>query len=434
MFKYIDTFVRGAPKSPREAHQPRVETSDEADDWVQVEHVKLSYANALKQSHSARDDHESPVELPAQAVWAALPGATALSDETSHVDIYNTAWSCSSCSFYRTPRMRPEYNSEYGQSECNMEPEFENGPESHYNAANYALAGREPGNSFRDIRSAARGRKRQRDRLNKYYSFKHVNPGQLGADHQVLDGLNCKGCNTWPENMNGHAAPDVFEVRVLRMTRKALYDEAQCYPRPPVLHKRSTDKTRGTVRATRFQRKKLKKMQHRDVEDLNFEGRDEGLQYFTTGNLDLFYHSANVQFKREIVLPKPDLDYTVLQRDAYAHWLEDCDCDSSEACLQTIATDHGEFVVKIHLAGTVTIEGDDARGELPGPPPPTRTIDLTPVVKRNQSKRHLMIHGLNQASGHAEDVMTPDADWEIVSTNSWQKTRMCEEKCLPIGH
>ncbi|KAK5681225.1 hypothetical protein LTS10_006987 [Elasticomyces elasticus] len=358
MFKYIDTFVRGAPRSPRQAHQPRVETSDEGDDWIQVEPVKLSYSNALKkQATPDCGDYEATIQPQAQ-------------------DIYNIAWGCSSCSFYRTPRMRPEYNPDYGQFESDVESVFEDGPESKYNAANYALAGREPGNSFRDVRSAARGRKRHRDRLSKYYSFKHVNPGQLGADHQELGGLNCKGCNTWPDHMNGHAAPDVFEVRVLRMTRKALYDEAQCYPRPPVLHKRSADKTRGTVRATLFQRKKLRKMQHRDVEALNFEGREEGLQYFTTGNLDLFYHSEDVQFKREIVLPKPDLDYTVLYNDDYAHTLEDCDCDG-ETCIQTISTHHGEFVVKIHLAGTVTIEGDDARGELSGPQPQRSTWDWT---------------------------------------------------------
>ncbi|KAK4889384.1 hypothetical protein LTR27_011830 [Elasticomyces elasticus] len=362
MFKYKDTFVRGTLQPSLQVQQSRDELRDEIDDWVQVEPVKLSYADALKKkSASSRSDYEATVRVPAQTA----------------VEIYNMAWGCSSCSFYRTPRMRPKYNAEYGQFESNMESEFENGPESHYNAANYALAGREPGNSFRDVRSAARGRKRQRNRLSKYYSFKHVNSGQLGADHQVLDGINCKGCNTWPDHMNGHAAPDVFEVRVLRMTQKGLYDEAQCYPRPPVLHKRSADKIRGIVRNTRLQRKKLKKMQHRDVEDLNFEGREEGLQYFTTGNLDLFYHSENVQFKREIVLPKPDLDYTVLQRDAYTHRLEDCDRDGGEACLQTIATDHGEFVVKIHLAGTVTIEGDDARGELSGPQPQRSTWDWT---------------------------------------------------------
>ncbi|KAK5731808.1 hypothetical protein LTR17_011020 [Elasticomyces elasticus] len=423
MFKSIDTFVRSTLQPSLQVRRSRDEPRDETDDWVYVEPVKLSYADALKQQICRRGDYESPNQLSAHAIWANLPPvAQTLSDETDRVDLYNIAWSCSSCSFYRTPKMRPEYNSEYGQLESNMESEFENGPESRYNTANYALAGREPGSSFRDVRSAAHGRKRQRDRLSKYYSFKHVNPGQLGADHQELGGLNCKGCNTWPDNMNGHAAPDVFEVRVLRRTRKALYDEAQCYPRPPVLHKRSVDKSRGTVRATRFQRKKLRKMQHRDVEDLNFEGREEGLQYFTTGNLDLFYHSEDVQFKREIVRPKPDLDYTVLYNDDYAHTLEDCDCDG-ETCIQTISTDHGEFVVKIHLAGTVTIGGDDARGELSGPPPPTRTIDLTPIVKRKQSKRHLMIHDLNQASGHAEDAMTRDADWEIVSTNSWQNDK-----------
>ncbi|KAK5694159.1 hypothetical protein LTR97_009780 [Elasticomyces elasticus] len=398
MFAYIDTFVCCAPKVSRRPHQPRAEASDVADDWVQVEPVKLSYAGALKQPVSPCGDDESSDQFSAQAVWAdLLPAAQTLSDDG--VELYNIAWSCSSCSFYRTPRVRPEYNSEYGEFECNMEPDFGSGPESHYNAANYALAGREPGNSFRDLRSAARGRKRQRDRLSKYYSFKHVNPGQLGADHQVLDGLNYKGCNTWPDHMNGHGAPDVFEVRVLRMTRKALYDEAQCYPRPPVLHKRSTDKTRGIVRTTRLQRKKLKKMQHRDVEDLNFEGREEGLQYFTTGNLNLFYHSENVLFKREIVLPKPDLDYTVLHRDAYAHGLEDCDCDG-ETCIQTVSTNHGEFVVKVHCAGTVTIEGDDARGELSGPQPQRTTWDWTDY----------MTMATRRGKSHASN-----ADWVMLS-------------------
>ncbi|KAK5722568.1 hypothetical protein LTR15_005799 [Elasticomyces elasticus] len=403
MFKYIDTLVRGTLQPSLQVQPLRDDLRDESNDWVQVEPIKLTYAGALKRNTASHGGYGSPAQLPAQAIQAALPTpAVTLSNDTNSVDMYNIAWGCSSCSFYRTPRMRPEYNSEYGQFESNIESVFENGPESHYNAANYALAGREPGNTFRDVRSAARGRKRQRDRLSKYYSFKHVNPGQLGADHQVLSGLNCKGCNTWPDHMNGHGAPDAFEVRVYRMTRKVLYDEAQCYPRPPTLHKRSADKARGIVRNTRLQRKKLKKMQHRDVEDLNFEGREEGLQYFTTGNLDLFYHSGNVLFKREIVLPKPNLDYTVLQRDAYAHRLEDCDCDGGEACLQTIATDHGEFVVKIHFAGTVTTEGDDARGELSGPQPQRSTWDWTDC----------MIMAVRRGK-------PSNAGWVMVSTGHW---------------
>jgi hypothetical protein len=53
-----------------------------------------------------------------------------------------------------------------------------------------AFLERSTSNIFSDVRSASKSRRRHLDRLHKYDSFKHVNPGQLNAAHYSVDAYN----------------------------------------------------------------------------------------------------------------------------------------------------------------------------------------------------------------------------------------------------
>lgn len=80
---------------------------------------------------------------------------------------------------------------------------------------NYELAGREVGNAFKDVRSAAKARKRTRMEREKYCGYTNVNPGWLSAQIHDL-----------------HHDDDFCDLQVRRVpnvtiTKKMLFEEAQ---------------------------------------------------------------------------------------------------------------------------------------------------------------------------------------------------------------
>jgi len=92
-------------------------------------------------------------------------------------------------------------------------------------AIDYELSGRTSTNhTFADIRSSSKARKRMRTRLDKYYSFKGVNPGQLRTEHIALP-------QCWSQDTM-HRTLDDPEIKTTVMTKRMLYDEAQYYPKP----------------------------------------------------------------------------------------------------------------------------------------------------------------------------------------------------------
>lgn len=99
----------------------------------------------------------------------------------------------------------------------------------------YELAGRQDDNTFRDLRSATKARKRKQFERSKYYGYKHVKPGQVNALHHTFeDEFTC--CRTLCD------CCEVASPPLTTMSKKQLYIEAQQWPRPPVYHRRSLEK------------------------------------------------------------------------------------------------------------------------------------------------------------------------------------------------
>lgn len=127
--------------------------------------------------------------------------------------------------------VRPPYHVHFHLSRSITSQPKSTGSTSQKRAIDYELAGRrdEHGrHTFSDIRSAAIARKRMRTRLDKYYSFKGVNPGQLSADHYQKD------AGSW---FTFGRTLDDPNLQVVKMTKRTLYNEAQHYPRPPRHHR-----------------------------------------------------------------------------------------------------------------------------------------------------------------------------------------------------
>lgn len=103
---------------------------------------------------------------------------------------------------------------------------------------NYELCSRRSDNTFRDLRSASKARKRQRKEQEKYYCWKGVKPGWLGQKvHDIceLDPCGCF-CNIRP------GSEVQVKIETVSITKKMMYEKAQRYPRPPTYH-RSTRKS-----------------------------------------------------------------------------------------------------------------------------------------------------------------------------------------------
>jgi hypothetical protein len=104
------------------------------------------------------------------------------------------------------------------------------------NAHSMDLCGRGDDNhSFQDLRSASRAYKRDKTTRQKYYNFKHVKPGDLGALHRHQS----DPCDGDRETLS---AGDHNVV-----TKSELYRQAQLPPRPPKYHRRHIDKIYGTL-------------------------------------------------------------------------------------------------------------------------------------------------------------------------------------------
>ena len=110
---------------------------------------------------------------------------------------------------------------------------------SRQDAINYTLAGRlDTNHTFRDLRSASYARKRMRTKLDKYNSWKGVNPGQLGAPHHKpskYDNL------FFHSTLPGHSLLPL-ETEVISLSKRELYVDAQGYPRPPKRHRAASAK------------------------------------------------------------------------------------------------------------------------------------------------------------------------------------------------
>jgi hypothetical protein len=94
---------------------------------------------------------------------------------------------------------------------------------------------REHDHSFCDLRSASKAGKREKTTRQKYYNFRYVKPGDLGAPACQSVGDSDADHETLPKTLQ------------TGMTKPELYRQAQLPPRPPKYHRRHIDKIRGTL-------------------------------------------------------------------------------------------------------------------------------------------------------------------------------------------
>jgi hypothetical protein len=100
---------------------------------------------------------------------------------------------------------------------------------------------------FQDFRSASQAIKRDKATRKKYYNFKHVKLGDIGAPKCESGGLldNDREMSTVGDQST--------------ITKSELYRQAQLPPRPPRYHRRHIDKIRGTVRQRVDDRREARK-------------------------------------------------------------------------------------------------------------------------------------------------------------------------------
>ena len=79
-------------------------------------------------------------------------------------------------------------------------------------------AGRDPANTFKDVRSASKPRRRSKAQRKKYYNFDIVKPGQLAAPHYQAPNSSFN----WPV-----FPADLAECDVVHLDRKQLFKEAK---------------------------------------------------------------------------------------------------------------------------------------------------------------------------------------------------------------
>ncbi|KAK5109443.1 hypothetical protein LTR62_007002 [Meristemomyces frigidus] len=162
-------------------------------------------------------------------------------------------------------------------------------------AVNYSLAGRDPAISFCDLRSAAKARRRHATRQQKYYSFRAVNPGQIGVVHYTKDDEpGVENPSKW------YYECPLPEAQTTIMEKQTLYHEAQFWPRPPNLHHRSTDKMYGMISARREARFRAAK--HPDYKDHSTGGwndQDTLCQFLASGDSANFWRDVLVENERE---------------------------------------------------------------------------------------------------------------------------------------
>jgi hypothetical protein len=135
--------------------------------------------------------------------------------EPSYIDVYSI-WYCPCCHDERT-----DDDHEYVSRKC---------------ARLLELCGRgDHGHSFCDIRSASKASDRDKTTRQKYYNFRHVKPGDLGAParQSIVD-----------SDANHETSPETSQTG---MTKSELYRQAQLPPRPPKYHRRHIDKIQGTL-------------------------------------------------------------------------------------------------------------------------------------------------------------------------------------------
>ncbi|KAK4569917.1 hypothetical protein LTR86_002886 [Recurvomyces mirabilis] len=250
------------------------------DDWTFVFGSGYSYADTLKQRARtpANTKTKSAASRPAKKDTSRKQKSSHNHKECSHA---------SKSSGNHAPRRRKAFRPRRPPIR-DEQSDFT----SHYDAVNYELAGRDIANTFFDLRSGAKARHRHEDRLDRYWSFRAVNSGQVGRTHY-----------TSQEPNGSRFILDFYcplqESHTVKMTKQTLHQEAQNWPRPPKNHHRHSDKNRDILSPRRALRVKNKKHAYNDQQDYHENEFDSTYQYYACGDPSLFWRNREIEYERE---------------------------------------------------------------------------------------------------------------------------------------
>ena len=176
-----------------------------------------------------------------QSTWASLENAgfdiLVLDDEETdfvivHADRCRQSSNATNASHNEATSVEARFHRAPQQST----EDYEETSISQASAHSMNLCGRGDHNhTFQDFRSASQAIKRDRTTRQKYYNFKYVKPGDVGA-------LRCESVGLFDDGSKTKKEGDRSIV-----TKSELYRQAQLPPRPPKYHRRHIDKIRGTI-------------------------------------------------------------------------------------------------------------------------------------------------------------------------------------------
>lgn len=143
--------------------------------------------------------------------------------------------------------------------------------------SHYDLAGRDPSNTFRDLRSTSRAHRRHRREMDQYWHYRTVKTGQVGLSH--IEDLALRAfCRHRQSTLPISADGDQPVI----MTRTELWREAQRW-RPPRPHRRPKWEDTGPPRCTRSAPRRTKRHARSFLEEDVVEARDPWFMAYVTG-------------------------------------------------------------------------------------------------------------------------------------------------------
>ncbi|KAK3074196.1 hypothetical protein LTR53_003594 [Teratosphaeriaceae sp. CCFEE 6253] len=250
-----------------------------------------------------------------------------------------------------------DHSSFYG-----LYPTHENEPDHEFitrrSAIDHLLAGRDSDTTFRDLRSGAKPRLRRRKRFAKYHNYRIMHHGQVGRPHHDL--------GTWyPHYPSWGGAELVPDCPLVTLTKREIWNQTRIHTRnrPSYgngLRDHGFDPAPDLTEyyRSRSKRRVVKPNAHRyrEIQDLMYEGKEEGLQYLASGgDLSRFYRSREVVVNRSVYYSDEPNSSTPPAHfeDTWAHGLADCDVEAGETCRQHIA-DKCRLVANIWHVGSAS--------------------------------------------------------------------------------
>lgn len=194
--------------------------------WLQVwpqpqatlrDYEVISHSNATSSDHGivTLDEETSESTLSSNIYPPLHTYPSRWYDTSASFECFHLGW------FSYEDAKRLEYFREIER----FKPELSDGI-SYAEAVDYEIAGRaDNGNVFRDLRSPAKARRRLKAESEKYFAYKEFKRGDVGKLH----------CN--PARREWGYQRLLPDAEIVCMTKRDLYQQAQCWPKPPRYHR-----------------------------------------------------------------------------------------------------------------------------------------------------------------------------------------------------